>query len=149
MPLGAALVRDSTPVAISKGPTPSPPRLLDRVRGALRAAHYSHRTEEAYVSWVRRFILFHGKRHPVEMGAPDVTSFLTALAVERRVSAATQNQALAALLFLYKIVLEVEPPWLDEIVRAKRPVPARSAPAPRQGRGLRAARDRRARRQGR
>jgi integron integrase len=96
--------------------------LLDRVRGGLRAAHNSRRTEEAYVSWVRRFILFHGKRHPVEMGAPDVTSFLTALAVERRVSAATQNQALAALLFLYKIVLEVELPWLDEIVRAKRPV---------------------------
>jgi integrase len=71
---------------------------------------------------VRRFILFHGKRHPIEMGAPDVTSFLTALAVERRVSAATQNQALAALLFLYKVVLEVELPWLDEIVRAKRPM---------------------------
>jgi integron integrase len=122
IPARAALVRDSSRVPILGAPVPSPPRLLDCLRGALRAAHYSRRTEEAYVGWVRRFILFHRKRHPGEMGAPEVTAFLTALAVERRVSAATQNQALAALLFLYKVVLEVELPWLDEIVRAKRPV---------------------------
>jgi integron integrase len=97
------------------------PRLLDRVRGAIRAAHYSRRTEDAYVGWIRRYILFHRKRHPVEMGAPEVVAFLTALAVERRVSASTQNQALAALLFLYRRVLAVELPWLDEVVRAKRP----------------------------
>jgi integron integrase len=119
---GAALVRDRSNAPISRNSAPTPPRLLDRLRGSLRAAHYSRRTEEAYVGWALRFIIFHRKRHPSEMGAPEVTAFLTALAVERRVSAATQNQALAALLFLYKVVLEVELPWLDEIVRAKRPV---------------------------
>ncbi len=96
-------------------------RLLDRVRAAVRARHYSPRTEDAYVGWVRRFILFHGKRHPDEMGPAEITAFLTALAVERRVSASTQNQALAALLFLYTHVLGREPGWLDGIVRAKRP----------------------------
>ncbi len=90
------------------------------MRSAIRAARYSRRTEEAYVGWIRRFILFHGKRHPAEMGAPHVTAFLTWLAVERRVSVATQNQALSALLFLYDRVLEVELPWLHGIVRAKR-----------------------------
>ena len=78
------------------------PRLLDRVRHAIRVRHYSIRTEEAYVGWIRRFILFHCNRHPVELGAPDISRFLTALAVERHVSASTQNQALAALLFLYR-----------------------------------------------
>jgi integron integrase len=100
---------------------PAAPRLLDRLKEALRTAHYSRRTEEAYTGWVRRFILFHGKRHPAAMGAPEVTAFLTSLAVERHVSAATQNQALAALLFLYRVVLEVELPWLEGIVRARRP----------------------------
>ena len=71
------------------------PRLLDQVRPAIRARHYSHRTEEAYVGWIRRYILFHGKRHPAEMGKPEIEQFLTALAVERRVAASTQNQALA------------------------------------------------------
>jgi integron integrase len=97
------------------------PRLLDRVRDAIRTRHYSYRTEEAYVGWIRHYILFHGKRHPAELGRADVSRFLTALAVEQRVSAATQNQALAALLFLYREVLGHEVGWLDDIVRAKRP----------------------------
>jgi len=97
------------------------PRLLDRVREAIRARHYSRRTEDTYVAWIRRYIFFHGKRHPAEMGAPEITRFLTSLAVEGRVAASTQNQALSALLFLYRDVLEVDLPWLDGVVRAKRP----------------------------
>jgi integron integrase len=107
----------------SGSPAPPKPRLLDRVRDAIRARHYSRRTEKAYVHWIRRYIFFHGKRHPAEMGAPEVSAFLTALAVEHRVSASTQNQALSALLFLYRAVLGVDLPWLDEVVRAKRPQP--------------------------
>lgn len=95
---------------------------MERVRGAIRARHYSRRTEASYVHWIKRYIYFHDKRHPEEMGAGEVTAFLTALAVERNVAAATQNQALAALLFLYKQVLGRDLPWLDEMVRAKRPV---------------------------
>ena len=103
------------------GPAAAPtPRLLDRVREAIRARHYSRRTEKAYVAWIRRFILFHGKRHPLEMGGPEVTRFLTSLAVEGHVAGSTQNQALSALLFLYREVLAQELPWLDDIVRAKR-----------------------------
>ena len=86
------------------------PRLLDRVRAALRTRHYSRRTEDAYVAWIRRYIVFHGKRHPAEMGAPEVTRFLTSLAVDGHVAASTQNQALSALLFLYREVLEVDLP---------------------------------------
>jgi site-specific recombinase XerD len=97
------------------------PRLLEQVREALRLRHYSLRTKQAYAHWVKRFVLFHGKRHPREMGAAEVASFLSWLAVEGQVSAATQGQALAALLFLYKQVLGVDLPWLDEIARAKRP----------------------------
>jgi site-specific recombinase XerD len=97
------------------------PRLLEQVREALRLRHYSLRTEQAYAHWVKRFVLFHGKRHPREMEAAEVESFLSWLPVERQVSAATQEQAVAALLFLYKQVLGVDLPWLDEIVRAKRP----------------------------
>jgi integrase len=97
----------------------APPRLLDQVRAQLRTLHYSYRTEQQYVFWIRRFILFHGKRHPLEMAGPEVEAFLTHLAVDRQVSASTQNQALAALLFLYQKVLQVELPWLDGIVRAK------------------------------
>ena len=100
---------------------PRPPRLLDQVRDALRLRHYSLRTEHAYLGWIKRFIFFHDKRHPREMGAAEVEAFLTWLAVEGRVSASTQGQALAALLFLYKQVLGVDLPWLDEVVRAKRP----------------------------
>jgi integrase len=102
-------------------PEPPKPRLLDRLRQALRARHLSRRTEEAYVAWIRRFIAFHDKRHPAEMGAPEVTKFLTSLAVDGQVAASTQNQALSALRLLYKEVLEVDLPWLDGIVRAKRP----------------------------
>jgi len=80
---------------------PPKPRLLDRVREAVRARHYSRRTEKTYIAWVRRYILFHGKRHPTEMGAAEVTRFLTSLAVDGNVAASTQNQALSALLFLY------------------------------------------------
>lgn len=97
------------------------PKLLDVVRARIRAKHYSLRTEEQYVDWVRRFILFHNKRHPAEMSAPDVARYLTHLAVERRVSASTQNQALAALLFLYRQVLDLDLPWIDNIVRARAP----------------------------
>jgi len=97
-----------------------PPRLLDTVREHIRLRHYSVRTERTYVHWIRRFIFFHGKRHPRELGGDHVTAFLSALANHDRVSAATQNQALAALLFLYREVLGVELPWLANIVRAKR-----------------------------
>ena len=97
------------------------PRLLEQIREALRLRHYSLRTEQAYTYWVKRFVLFHSKRHPREMGAAEVESFLFWLAVEGQVSAATQGQALAALLFLYMQVLGVDLPWLDEIVRAKWP----------------------------
>jgi integron integrase len=98
------------------------PRLLDRVREVLRGMHYSYRTEKTYRYWIRHFILWSGKRHPRDMGAAEVTAFLNYLANERDVAAATQNQALSALLFLYGKVLEVKLPWLDELVRAKRPV---------------------------
>lgn len=104
------------------GPADAPkPRLLDRVRAAIRARHYSRRTEEAYVAWIRRYIFFHGKRHPADMGAPEITRFLSSLAVDAKVAASTQNQALSALLFLYREVLELDVPWLDGVVRAKRP----------------------------
>jgi integron integrase len=104
-------------------PTESPPapKLLDQVRDRIRVKHYSIRTETQYVQWVRRFILFHGKRHPRDMGAPEVEAFLTHLAVDGNVAAATQNQALSALLFLYKEVLGIDLPWLKDVTRAKRP----------------------------
>lgn len=100
---------------------PQQPRLLDRLRDRIRLKHYSIRTEHAYADWVRRFILFHGKRHPCELGAQEVEAFLTHLAVERRVSASTQNQAKSALLFLYKDVLDAELPWLKNVTGAKSP----------------------------
>jgi integron integrase len=95
-------------------------RLLADVRRAIRARHYSRRTEQAYVRWLKRFVRFHGMRHPRELGATHVTAFLSDLAVRGRVSAPTQNQALSALLFLYRQVLNVEVGWLDGLVRAKR-----------------------------
>jgi|SRR5690625_842888 len=97
------------------------PRLLDRVREQIRLRHYSMRTEHAYVQWIRRFILFHGKRHPREMSAPEVEAFLSHLAVQRNVAASTQNQALSAILFLYRDVLNIELPWLQDVVWAKKP----------------------------
>src|SRR5258707_1985278 len=101
--------------------TPKATRLLDRVRDAIRRRHYSDRTEETYIHWIKRFIYFSGKRHPAELGADEVTAFLNHLAREREVAAATQNQALAALLFLYKEALGTPLPWLDDLERAKRP----------------------------
>ena len=98
----------------------TPNTLMSALRQRVRFRHYSYRTERAYLHWARRFIAFHGRRHPREMGAPEVTAFLGALATHERVSASTQNQALAALLFLYKEVLEIELPWLDNVPRAKR-----------------------------
>ncbi|MGK9067191.1 integron integrase [Stutzerimonas chloritidismutans] len=97
------------------------PRLLDQVREQIRLKHYSIRTERVYCEWVKRYIRFHAYRHPVDMGAPEVEAFLSDLAVRRDVSASTQNQALAALLFLYRQVLKQDLPWLSEIVRAKKP----------------------------
>lgn len=101
--------------------SPAAPRLLDQMRDAIRTRHYSIRTEESYLQWVRRFILFSGKRHPADMGAPELEAFLTYLAVERNVAASTQNQALSAILFLYRDVLDVDLPWLDGVTRAKKP----------------------------
>ncbi len=98
---------------------PPKPKLLDQVRHRMRFRHYSYRTENTYVHWIKRFIFFHNKRHPREMGKAEVEQFLTALAVERHVSAATQNQAMHALLFLYREVLTQELDWLDDIVPAK------------------------------
>lgn len=99
----------------------SSPRLMDQVRGALRVHHYSLRTEQSYLHWIKRFILFHGKRHPREMGEEEISAFLTYLAVKKDVAASTQNQALSAILFLYKKVLGLELAWLDNVTRAKRP----------------------------
>ena len=98
------------------------PRLLDRVRDAIRLRHYSYRTEQVYLHWIKRYIWFHDKRHPADMGAAEVTAFLSHLARDREVSASTQNQALSSLLFLYGAVLELKLPWMNEIQRAKRPV---------------------------
>lgn len=98
------------------------PKLMDQMREALRSRHYSHRTEEAYCHWVKRFIYFHHVRHPAEMGEAEINAFLTHLAVVGRVSASTQNQALAAILFLYRHVIGREVGTLDEVVRARKPV---------------------------
>lgn len=100
---------------------PRRPKLLDQVREAIRARHYSRRTERAYAYWIRRLILATGRRHPSELGSDDITRFLTSLAVDQSVSASTQNQALSAILFLYREVLGTELPWLEDVVRAKRP----------------------------
>ena len=96
-------------------------KLLDRMRRIIRVKHYSARTEKAYLHWARRFILFHDKRHPASMGASEVTAFLSHLAVERHCAPSTQNQALNAILFLYRQVLDIDLPWLDEVIRARRP----------------------------
>ncbi len=104
----------------------SSPKLLDRVRWHLRVKHYSLRTEQAYVDWIRRFILFHGKRHPNDMGEREISDFLTHLAVEKRVAASTQNQAFSAVLFLYQRVLERKLDFIDNGVRYKGCVPSSS-----------------------
>ena len=99
----------------SNTPVPQGPKLLDQLRDRTRVKHYSIRTETQYAQWVRRFILFHGKRHPLEMGAREVEAFLSHLAVDAKVAAATQNQALSALLFLYREVPGVTLPWPDNV----------------------------------
>jgi len=103
------------------GASSNPPRLLEQVRNAIRLRHYSLRTEQSYLDWIKRFILFHHKKHPKDMGAAEVEQFLSHLAVEDKVAASTQNQALSALLFLYKQVLEIDLPWMSDITRAKKP----------------------------
>ena len=95
--------------------------MLDQLRHQIRLRHYSLRTEQAYVGWVKRFIIFHGRRHPAEMGAPEVEAFLSYLASERNVASATQGQALSAVMFLYKSVLKTDLPWLENVVRSTRP----------------------------
>ena len=95
-------------------------QLLDQVREVMRVHHYSIRTEEAYLQWIKRYILFHNKRHPVEMGEKEITQFLPFLATNKHVSASTQNQALSAILLLYKKVLNLKLEWMDDVVRAKR-----------------------------
>ena len=109
---------DVTPNRLKPGGTP---RLLDQLREQIRLRHYSLRTEQAYVGWVRRFIIFHGRRHPATMGAPEVEAFLSHLASERNVASATQGQALSAVMFLYKAVLKTDLPWLQNVVRSTRP----------------------------
>src|SRR5262245_34671616 len=103
------------------GPPPGKPLLPAGPRQPTRARHYSLRTEEAYVGWIRRYILFHGKRHPLEMAEPEINAFVTHLAVEGSVGASTQTQALSALMFLYRHVLQKPLPDLDTVIRAKRP----------------------------
>ena len=103
------------------------PRLLDQVRQAIRTRHDSLRTAEPSVQWIRRVILFHHKRHPKDMGAAEVTPFVSDLAVNHHVAASTQHQALSAILFLYQAVLKVDLGWLDEVVRQKKPKNCRSS----------------------
>ncbi len=97
------------------------PRLLDQVRERIRRLGYSRRTEQAYVGWIRRYVRFHGLRHPLDLGAAEMEAFLTHLAVVGNVAASTQNQALSALLFLYREVLDRELPWLEQVARSKKP----------------------------
>jgi integron integrase len=111
-------LRDVAIVAVA--PLSSPPKLLETVRAAIRLRHYSRRTEEAYIGWIRRFIVTNGTRHPREMGEPEVTAFLSMLAA-RGVTASTQNQALSAILFLYEVILGRRLAWMDGLVRAQRP----------------------------
>ena len=114
---------DQRPDSSALSPEPAKGlRLRDLLHEAIRSRNYSRRTEKSYWFWIRYFIFFHGKRHPREMGGPEVQAFLSWLATERNVAAATQNQALAALLFLYQKTLGMNLPWLDGMTRAKRPV---------------------------
>lgn len=114
-------MRDDRDSGGASGPDPHRPRLLEVVRERMRRQHLSLRTEHAYVGWIRRFVLANDRRHPADMGHREVEAFLTDLAVRGRVAASTQNQALGALLYLYREVLGVSLPWMDDIRRAKRP----------------------------
>ena len=107
-----------TPLSPSAAPKP---KLLDQVREAIRTRHYSYRTEKAYVHWIKRFIFFHNKRHPAEMGEAEIGRFLSSLATDSHVSASTQNQALNAILFLYREIVKKDIGYVDGVVRAKRP----------------------------
>ena len=110
-----------TAPAVSPAPSSPKPKLLDQVRQAIRTRHYSYRTEKAYVHWIKRLIFFHNKRHPAEMGEGEIGRFLSSLATDSHVSASTQNQALNALLFLYREILKKDIGYVDGVVRAKRP----------------------------
>ncbi len=131
LPTSAPVTRCSSALALTAPTTrltvPAPPEPGQRghlqrlVVDAIRVRHYSRRTEQAYWHWTRAFVLWSGKRHPVDMGAAEIGQFLSHLATERNVSASTQRQALAALLFLYRCALQIEIPWVDSIVRAKQP----------------------------
>ena len=105
-----------------RAPSAGKPKLLDQVRDVIRRKHYRIRTEQAYIDWINRFIIYHGKRHPGEMAEEEVAEFLTHLARDLNVAASTQNQALSALLFLYKEVLKHEIGWLQKVERAKKPL---------------------------
>src|SRR5215211_1801685 len=109
------------PDRVERMPRTGKPKLLDQVRDIIPRKHYSIRTEQAYIDWIKRFIIYHGKRHPGEMAEEEVAEFLTHLARDLNVAASTQNQALSALLFLYKEVLKQEIGWLENVERAKRP----------------------------
>lgn len=100
-------------------PATQPPKLLDRVRERIRVLHYARTTEKTYIHWILGYIRFHGRRHPQDMGATEVEAYLSHLATARDVAAGTQNQAMHAILFLYKQVLGIDLPWLDGITRAK------------------------------
>lgn len=113
--------KDRVISAASGEPESHPPKLLDQVRARCRRLNYSVRTERAYISWIRRFVLANGKRHPRDLGAHDIEKFLTDLAVRGNVAASTQNQALSALLFMYREVLGLDLPWMEGVTRAKRP----------------------------
>ena len=117
-----AMDQSRQPGINSPSPSVAPkPKLLDQVKQAIRTRHYSPRTEETYVGWIKRFIFFHNKRHPAEMGEPEIARFLSGLATDRHVSASTQNQAFNALLFLYREVLQKKISLIEGVVRAKRP----------------------------
>lgn len=118
---GFKMISRSAVPACAPPASPPGPRLLDRVREAIRTRHYSYRTEKAYVHWIKRFIFFHNKRHPAEMGEAEIGQFLSSLATDSHVSASTQNQALNALLFLYREILKKDIGYVNGVVRAKRP----------------------------
>ena len=111
----------NTAITAFQPPTPLQPKLIEQLRNELRLRHYSLKTEESYVNWYKRYVHFHGVRHAAQMGADEVGRYLTHLAVERHVAASTQNQALNAIIFLYKHVLKTDVGLIQNIVRAKRP----------------------------